>query len=260
MGTRRDHRRLRAADPHDSAGCHRHAAADRKCGRPAPHGVRGDYARRLQAGRRSGEVPGADQGRAPSVAAKEAVSPRRVRLPRRAAAGRQGHSRQRGRLRFAARQDLQRDRHRSAQHAQMPGHGAAALAAGARLGRVGVLPARRNHADGTDAERRDVAVRRRRQHDSRPCTIRRRAPAEGSQRGAERHRDRDAGGAEIVRHGERRSHVEVPAGRALRAPRASPLAPLDADRRGRQVRDRLPPASEGRRVPAGHRAGSRRED
>ena len=46
-----------------------------------------------------------------------------VRFPRRAAAGRQGHSRQRGRLRLAARQDLQRDRHRSAQHAQVPGHG-----------------------------------------------------------------------------------------------------------------------------------------
>ena len=36
-----------------------------------------------------------------------------------------------GRLRLAARQDLQRDRHRSAQHAQVPGHGAAAVAAGA---------------------------------------------------------------------------------------------------------------------------------
>ena len=40
-------------------------------------------------------------------------------------------ARQRRRLRPAARQDLQRDRHRSAQHAQVPGHGPAAVAAGA---------------------------------------------------------------------------------------------------------------------------------
>ena len=37
-----------------------------------------------------------------------------------------------GRLRSAARQDVRRDRHRSAQHAQVPGHGAAAGAARAR--------------------------------------------------------------------------------------------------------------------------------
>ena len=40
-------------------------------------------------------------------------------------------ARQLRRLRPAARQDLQRDRHRSAQHAQVPGHGSAARAAGA---------------------------------------------------------------------------------------------------------------------------------
>ena len=107
-----------------------------------------------------------------------------VRLPRRAAAGRQGHARQRGRLRPAARQDLQRDRHRSAQHAQVPGHGAAALAAGARLGRSRVLPARRDHAAGTDAEGRDVALRRRRQQRSwawrsSPARARRRISTKG---------------------------------------------------------------------------------
>ena len=47
----------------------------------------------LQAGRRSDEVPRADQGRPAPVAAEEVVSPRGVRLPRRAAGGRQGASR-----------------------------------------------------------------------------------------------------------------------------------------------------------------------
>ena len=51
VGTRRDHRRLRPADPHDPPGRHRHAAADRQRRRTAPHGVGGDHARRLQARR-----------------------------------------------------------------------------------------------------------------------------------------------------------------------------------------------------------------
>ena len=126
VGPRRNHCRLCAADPHDPSGRHHHPAADRQRRRPAPHGVGGDHARRLQARRRSDEVSRADQGRAAPVAAEEAVSQRRLRLPRRAAAARQGDARQLRRLRRAARQDLQRDRQRGAQHAQVPGHGAAA--------------------------------------------------------------------------------------------------------------------------------------
>ena len=56
VGPRRDHRRLRAADSHDPSRRDHHAAADRQRRRPASHGVGGDHARRLQAGRRSDEV------------------------------------------------------------------------------------------------------------------------------------------------------------------------------------------------------------
>ena len=111
------------------------------------------------------KYPGADQGRAAPVAAEEAVSQRRLRLPGRAAAAGQGHARQLRRLRPAARQDLRRDRHRSAQHAQVPGHGAAARAADA--GGAGQLSARRDDDRRPDAEGRNVAVRRRRHAASR---------------------------------------------------------------------------------------------
>ena len=182
VGARGDHRRLRAADPHDSAGRHHHAAADRQRRRTASHGVGGDHPRRLQARRRSDQVPGADQGRSAAVAAEEALSQRRLRVPRRTGGRRQGDARQLRRLRPAARQDLQRDRHRGAQHAQVPGHGAAAVAAGA--GRQRQLPARRDDDAGAAAERRDVAVRRRRQQRARawrgsPAHARRRISPKG---------------------------------------------------------------------------------
>ena len=70
-----------------------------------------------------------------------------------------------GRLRPAARQDVRRNRHRGAQHAQVPGHGAAALAARARPRRSYQL--RRDDASRPAAARRDVAVRRHRHVDCR---------------------------------------------------------------------------------------------
>ena len=69
------------------------------------------------------------QGRPASLAAEEVLLPagrRGGRATRRAGSV---AARQPGRLRSAARQDLRRDRHRGAQHAQVPGHGAAARAA-----------------------------------------------------------------------------------------------------------------------------------
>ncbi len=162
MGTRRDHRRLRASDSHDSSRRHHRAAADRQRRRPAPHGLGGAHARGLQARRRPDEISRADQGRparrgsrGSCITAPGSVFPASRRPPGRVL---RVNSR---RLRRAARQDLQRNRHRSAQHAQVPGHGAAARAAVAE--RDGFVSARRDDVAGAAAEGRDLAVRRRRQ-------------------------------------------------------------------------------------------------
>ncbi len=88
----------------------------------------------FKARRRSDEVSRADPRGAASVAAEEALLHDRLRRtvrPERRAAGAHAVDQPVG-LRPAARQDLRRDRHRSAQHAQVPGHGAAAVAARVR--------------------------------------------------------------------------------------------------------------------------------
>ena len=90
-----------------------------------------------------------------------------VRVPGRAAGGRHGDARQLRRLRRAARQDLQRDR----QPRRAACTSARAWASCCRCRRrhaTATLPAGRDDDAGTDAEGRDVAVRRRRQQPDEP--------------------------------------------------------------------------------------------
>ncbi len=83
VGQGRDHRRLRAPDPHDPPGRRLRDEPDRRQRGPAPQRVGGALARRLQAGRRRDQVPRADQGRAAALAAEEVLLLRGVRPGRR---------------------------------------------------------------------------------------------------------------------------------------------------------------------------------
>ena len=165
----------------------------------------------------------------------------------------QGHARQLERLRPAARQDLQRDRHRSAQHAQVPGHGAAARAARARG--AGHLSARRDddcrdRCSGTRTSLFDGV-------DTSVMSLAKfvtGARAQGSDRRARRDLQRRPDRAEDLRNGQRRSDAEAAARRPLRGARAAPRGPRHGHRRRRKVRDRFPPPPEGARVPAGGHA------
>ena len=82
-----------------------------------------------------------------------------------------------GDVRSAARQDLRRDRHRSAQHAQVPGHGAAAVAA--RAARPPASSSSESTIPGQMQRDERVAVRRRR-HERSPAS--RSLPARGRRR------------------------------------------------------------------------------
>ena len=144
---------------------------------------------------------------------KKFYSPRRVRIRAASRPGRPGSSRiNLARVRPAARQDLRRDRDRSAQHAQVPGHGAAAGAARAapRLYQLveTTIPGQmeKDEAslfDGVDTQHR------------RPREVRRRASAaristDGLAAIASGRPDR----AEEVRHRRRRGGAEAAARRA----------------------------------------------
>ena len=138
----------------------------------------------------------------------------------------------------------------------MPGHGPAARAAGGVSRQL--VSARRDHAAGPDAEGRDVALRRRREHAGEPRVVRRAAPAARSHRGPQSDRHGRADGRAPLRHLHRRSGAEADSRRAVRRPRAAARAARDVDRRSREVRDRFPAAAEGSRVPERGAARRRR--
>ena len=129
-------RRLRAADPHDPPRRDHHAAADRQRRRPASHGVGGasratptsSPAIRRSSRSRSRKACGRGS-RGSCITAPASASRASRRSPGRLTRINSGG------LRRAARQDLRGDRQRSAQHAQVPGHGAAAVAADADVHR-----------------------------------------------------------------------------------------------------------------------------
>ena len=116
------------------------------------------------------KYPGTDQGRAAAVAAEEAVSERRLRVPGRASHGGQDRKNQLRGLRPVAGQDLRGNRLRSPKHAQMPGDGPAPVAADRRV--RGQLSAGRHNAAGAAGEGRSVPIRRRRHRRDEPREVR----------------------------------------------------------------------------------------
>ena len=168
VGSRRDYRRLRPVDPHDPSRRDPRTAPRRYRRGPAPSGIGGHRARRLQTRRRSGEVPPAIERGPASLAAKEILLRRPFRRPWRTDPGGEAAGDQPRRLRSASRQDVLRDRHRGAKHAQVPGHGAAARLAGPFAGQ---LPARRINHSRTAGSRRATALRRRRHLGRRPRAV-----------------------------------------------------------------------------------------
>ena len=158
------------------------------------------------------------------------------------------------RLRPAARPHLRRDRRRGAQQAQVPGHGAAAVRCRGRSRvryRLGdTRPAGRLRATETRA------VRRHRHDHRRPRALRRRQRARRADDGSGDDRragaERAAGvrrdsGPDAPRRRSRRAGLAAARGCAsLRGQLESLLGLDDAG----AVRDRLPPAPQGRAVPA----------
>ena len=106
-------------------------------------------------------------------------------------------------LRSAARQDLLGDRHRSAQHAQVPGHGAAA---GASRAHDEKLSADRIHNRRAAAARRTVADRRHRHVDCVARSVCRAPSAAGPHRRPRDDLGRGSDGAEKIRYRNRRCH------------------------------------------------------
>ena len=153
-----------------------------------------------------------------------------------------------GRLRSAARPDLCRNRHRGAQHAQVPGHGAAAVAA-----RAGAFHLRVGRVDHSRAARLSTG----RSATSTPCSTASTTRIGGLARfaGANVPRELTAGLAAIataVQHAETAFRTVSDAATVppllggLRAVRQLRKAlPRHADRRGGPLRDRVPAASEG---------------
>ena len=145
MGPRRDHRRLRPLDPDDSAG--RHHGHERQ---RAP--AEASTIKRPRSIAREAFKLAADPTKYPEQL-KDGLRPWqprsstsiRLRAPPGTPERRHGLCRaQSVGVRSAARQDLRRDRHRGAQHAQVPGHGAAARAAWASRRRPISSPNRRS--------------------------------------------------------------------------------------------------------------------
>ena len=211
-------------------------AADRQRRRPAPHGVRRSSTRDAYklAGDPTKYPEQIKDGLRPWQP-KKLLSPRGLR---RSAASRQpaGKADARinlARLRRAARQDLLGDRHRSAQHAQVPGHGAAAALPGA----VGAAPISwsRSTIAGADAEGRDVAVRRRR-HQRSPAW--RSSPARARRRISPtawpRSRQRSQAAQKEFDTGDDDGDAAAAARRPARRPRAARPAAHDGDRRRRR--------------------------
>ncbi len=154
VGPRRDHRRLRPADPDDPA-----RRDPRPARRTAPAAA--STIRRRRSSRATPSSSPAIRRSIPSRS-KEGLRPWQPRkfyfAGRFGGPGEQTQAAktagdQPRRVRSAARQDLLRDRHRSAQHAQVPGHGAAARACRAR--RRDSYPARRVDDRRAAGARRD---------------------------------------------------------------------------------------------------------
>ena len=253
-GTTGDPRRLRPADPHDPPRRHRRLRVRRRAAaasitrrravsrarRSAPRPIRRSIPSRSRRGcgrgsRRSSTTRAGFGGPRPASRASEPA-------PRAAVSTA-------ARLRRAARQDLQRDRQRGAQHAQVPGHGAAAAAAATPVGRSATLPAARHGAaDGADAAGRDVAVRRRRQPRIAGLA---RSPA--PQPPADAHRGLAAIAAAVADARRRHSTPTTTRRRCSRSPTgctrcarcARELRDDGPGRRQAQLRDRLPPRAEG---------------
>ena len=160
-------------------------------------------------------------------------------------------------LRLAARQDLRRDRHRSAQHAQVPGHGAAArrcraLRAPAISSSSRRSPGRLQRDDASLFDGVDTSIAGLAQfagaRPPRELTDGLAAIAAAVQNAQQRFDD--------ARATTRRCSRSSTGLRAVRALRGQLRAMHD--RRGGPLRDRVPAAPEGARVPAGHSAGQRR--
>ena len=193
------------------------------------------HARGLQARRRSDEVPGADQGRPAPVAAEEVLSQRRLRLPRRAGrrAGR-ADARQlaRSTIRCSARPTRRSAPRRAACTSARAWRSCSRCPAPTA---TATLSARRDDDCRRSCDGRDVAVRRHR-HAASPASRSspaRRPPKELDRRPG-RDRRRGPGGAEDVRHADRRSDAAAAARRPARGARAARPAARACDRRQRR--------------------------
>ena len=219
------------------------------------------------------------EGRPAAVAGEEVLLHGRLRFGRRRGrrAGRVGACRDRARRRSfdvhrrrrsrsGARPHLQRDRRRSAQHAQVPGHVAAAAAAGAdrggglRLGGPRALSPARHRARRRRGPPRERDLRRRRHALAQPAGVRRRERAGGA---------RPPGSTRIAAAVAERARPLAAGGEA------AAVAPLAARAEGAcascarrsasmglpesgALRDRLPAGAEGTAVRAGADARRRR--
>ena len=220
VGPRRDHRRLRAADSHDSARRHDRDAADGNAG--GQHHRRRPSSRAMRS-RRAGDptkYPEQIEGRAASLAAEEVLlHERRVRFSRRAAApaADQAPVDRPGRLRSRC---SARPTRKSAREARSM-HKCQGMAQ--LLALPGPAPASYQLVETTlpgQIDRTSDAVRRRRQQHLGPREVRRRAAAEGSDRRPVGDRERRAGGAEEPSTPRRRRDAEAAARRPARGPRA----------------------------------------